>query len=225
MFNGFNQEGILFLKDLAANNNKEWFEQHRLAYDNYLLKPLKQLTADLQLTIKSIDTEIETTPSINKTISRIYRDTRFSTDKSPFRTMQWISFRRPAKTWGNVPEFYFWFTPEKYEYGMGFYSATPKNMEKIREHIASCPDRFKKEIIDYYKAQDTFVLEGENYKRPVPNSLPEEFQQWLQKKNLCLSCKKEINKTFFSSGLKDILEKAFAANSRLYRFFIESIMP
>ncbi len=224
MFKGFTKNGISFLKDLAANNNKEWFELHRQTYEECLLNPLKQLAAALQLTIKSIDAEIETTPSINKTISKIYRDTRFSADKSPFRTTQWISFKRPAKIWGNVPEFYFWFTPEKYEYGMGFYSATPQNMEKIRERIASCPDRFKKEIIEYYNAQDVFVLEGENYKRPVQNPLPDEFQEWFQKRNLCLSCEKGMNETFFSPGLKDTLENAFVQNARLYRFFMESIM-
>ncbi|HPF50675.1 MAG TPA: DUF2461 domain-containing protein [Draconibacterium sp.] len=222
IFKGFSETGIVFLKDLAANNKKEWFEQNRHVYEEYILTPLKQLATDLQLTLKSIDTEIETTPAINKTISKIYRDTRFSSDKSPFRTIQWLSFKRPAKTWGNVPEFYFYFTPEKYEYGMGFYSATPQNMERIRSTILYYPEKFE-QIIDAYRAQDVFVLEGESYKKAVPNSLPEKFQEWIQKKNLYLKCEKEMDENFFSVGLKEVLEKAITTNVELYQFLIESI--
>jgi len=222
IFKGFSETGILFLKDLAANNKKEWFERNRPVYEEYVLTPLKQLVTDLQLTLKSIDPEIETTPAINKTISKIYRDTRFSADKSPFRTMQWLSFKRPAKTWGNVPEFYFYFTPEKYEYGMGFYSATPQNMERIRSTILDSPAKFE-QIIDSYKAQDVFVLEGENYKKAVPNSLPGKYQEWIQKKSLYVRREREIDQNFFSSGLKDLLEKAIVSNAELYQFLIESI--
>ena len=222
IFKGFTEKGMHFLMDLAAHNNKEWFEQYRHIYQEHILDPLKQLTAELGPVIKSIDKEIETTPAINKTISKIYRDTRFSADKAPFRTEQWISFKRPMKIWGNVPEFYFYFTPEKYGYGMGFYSATPQNMEKIRSYILAYPEKFKP-VIDYYSAQNVFVLGGENYKRPVSNSLPEEFQEWFQKKSLYLICEKEIDETFFSVRLKDILEKAFTNNSVLYQFLIESI--
>ncbi len=222
-FKGFSENGIVFLKDLARNNNKDWFEQHRQIYTDCLLEPLKQLATDLQLTLLSIDNKIETTPAVNKTISRIYRDTRFSSDKSPFRTSQWLSFKRLAKTWGNVPEFYFYFTREKYEFGMGFYSATPQNMEKIRSNILAYPEKFKS-IIDVYNAQKIFILGGENYKRPVSNPLPEEFQGWFQKKSLYLRCEKEMDKIFFSSGLKETLEMAFIDNSALYQFLIESII-
>ena len=222
MFNGFTKTGIQFLKDLAANNNKEWFELNRHIYDQNLLTPLRQLVSDLQLPLKSLDAEIETSPAINKTISKIYRDTRFSANKSPFRTEQWISFKRPMKIWGNVPEFYFYFTPEKYGYGMGFYSATPQNMEKIRSYILTHPEKFEP-IIATYHTQNQFILGGENYKRAVANSLPEEFQKWFQKKSLYVGCEKNIDNFFFSVNLKDKLEKAFAENARLYHFWLEAI--
>lgn len=221
-FNGFTETSISFLKDLAANNNKEWFEDNRKTYEQHLLVPLKQLASYLGLVIKSIDKEIEITPAINKTISKIYRDTRFSKNKSLFRTDLWISFKRPFKIWGNVPEFYFYFTPEEYQYGMGFYSASPKNMEKFRYYITLHPDRFKK-IVDYYNLQDTFVLVGEKYKRHIPNKHPEEYQEWFQKKNLCMSCIKKIDKTFFLSYLKKEIENAFEFNADFYHFLIQSI--
>ncbi len=221
-FKGFTNTSISFLKDLALNNNKDWFERNRTTYEKHLLEPLKQLTTDLGLIIRSIDTNIETAPIINKTISKIYRDIRFSKDKSPFRTDLWISFKRPLKVWGNVPEFYFYFTPEEYQYGMGFYSATPNNMEKLRHYITLFPDRFKK-IIDYYNSQDTFVLVGDDYKKHILNPHPAEYQKWFQKRNLCMSCIKKIDKTFFSSHLEEDVENSFTFNAEFYHFLIESI--
>ena len=222
IFNGFTEKGIQFLKDLAANNNKDWFEQHRITYEKYLLDPLRQLTIALTPAIKSIDANIDTSPQINKTISKIFRDTRFSKDKAPLRTDLWISFRRPNKVWGNVPEFYLYFTPEEYQYGMGYYDASPANMKKFRHYITMYPNRFKK-IINHYNPQNTFALMGDEYKRHLPNQFPKEYQPWFQKKSLHVSCIKKIDETFFSNHLKEELENAFVFNAELYHFLTESI--
>ena len=221
-FTGFTKTAINFLKDLAANNNKEWFENNRDIYEAHLLNPLKQLSTSLGTVINSIDKEIETAPYINKTISKIYRDVRFSNDKSPFRTDQWLTFRRPNKLWGNVPEFYFYFTPEEYQYGMGYYSASPENMKCLREHINHYPDRFKK-ILETYENHDCFKLVGENYKKAIPNGLPEEFQPWYQKKNIAVSCIRKIDRGFYSENLGQVLEDACKFNAELYLFITESI--
>lgn len=222
LFKGFNEKGIQFLKDLAANNNKPWFELNRNIYDEYLLKPMKELATDLGPLLKSIDPEIETTPVIDKTISRIYRDIRFSSDKSPYRADLWLSFKRPVKLWGNVPEFYFYFSPEEYQYGMGFYSATPASMQKIRSYTVSFPERFMK-IMDYYNSQKVFVLAGDEYKKHIVNPLPPVYQSWFRKKNLYTNCTKKIDRSFFSVSLKEELEEAVKVNTELYNFLTDSI--
>lgn len=221
-FQGFSKQGIDFLKNLAVNNNKDWFEQYRHTYEAYLLNPLKELAVALSPIIKSIDPRIDITPSVNKAISRIHRDTRFSNDKSPYRSDAWISFRRPNKIWGNVPEFYFYFTPEEYQYGMGFYAASPSNMEKIRDNIASYPDKFMR-LISEIDNTGLFVLVGAEYKKPVSNDLPDKFQLWFKKKNLCMSHIRNIDSRFYSPDLKDDIEKSFNANAELYNFLITSI--
>jgi uncharacterized protein (TIGR02453 family) len=220
-FKGFSVSTITFLKDLAGNNNKEWFERHRAVYENSVLEPLKQLAAELGPVILSLDPEIETSPTVNKTISKIYRDIRFSRDKSPFRTGLWPSFRRPKKAWGNVPEFYFYFTPEEYQCGMGFYSATPANMEKFREYIILHHSRFGK-IIDLYKTSD-IIVGGEEYKKYIPNNLPEDFQNWYHKRNLYVSSAGKIDNSFLSAALKDEISNFFNVNAALYQFIIDSI--
>lgn len=221
-FTGFTKSSIGFLKDLAVNNNKEWFEANRGSYEEHLLGPLKGLSADLGPMISSIDAEIEIAPNINKTISKIYRDVRFSNDKSPFRIDQWLTFKRPGKLWGNVPEFYFYFTPEEYQYGMGYYQATPERMNRLREHIVRHPDRFAK-IIQTFKNQEAFKLVGEEYKRTIPNEMPEAFQPWFQKKSIALSCTRKLDQAFYDPNLLQILSDAFVLNAELYLFITESI--
>ncbi len=221
-FTGFSTRSISFLKELAANNNKDWFEQNRTIYEQHILEPLKQLVTGLGSTMHSIDSEIDITPQVNRTISRIYRDTRFSMDKSPLRTEMWISFKRSKKIWGNVPEFYFYFTPEEYQYGMGYYAATSKNMEQLRQKITSVPSEFKR-IIDQYNTQHRFILKGEEYKKRIPNEFPTEFQPWFQKRNLYMVCEKHIDNIFYSAELENDICKGFDLNAQLYNFLIQSL--
>jgi len=98
-FNGFSPKTLKFLRGLKANNNKAWFQAHREDYDAYVLGPLQDLVADLGEFMLDIDPRFEITPAVNKTISKIYRDTRFSKDKSPFRSTVWITFKNQNKDW------------------------------------------------------------------------------------------------------------------------------
>jgi uncharacterized protein (TIGR02453 family) len=222
-FTGFTETSISFLKDLARNNDKKWFEQNRSVYEEFLLIPMKQLVTDLGATLKGVDDKIDITPGINKTVSKIFRDIRFSHDKSPLRTDQWILFKRPVRIWGNVPEFYMYFTSEEYQYGMGYYAPSPTNMENFRHKIDMHPEKFER-IIKQFDSQKSYVLYGENYKKQFQNLHPEKFQQWYQKKNFYVSKVRKMDKSFFSPKLKDEIESAFLFNAYLYNYLIESII-
>lgn len=221
-FTGFTETSISFLKDLAVHNDKTWFGQNRARYEEHLLMPMKQLVNELGPVMKSIDEKIDTTPQINKTISKIYRDTRFSMDKSPFRIDPWIMFKRPVRIWGNVPEFYFYFTPEEYQFGMGYYAAAPATMDAIRRNIDRDPVRFST-ILKQFNQHNICALYGEEYKKKISNPHPEIFQKWYQKKNFYVSCMRKIDESFFSPHLKDEIESAYLSNTELYRFIVDSV--
>ena len=85
-FNGFSPKTLKFLRWLKAHNDKAGFQAHKANYEEYVLQPLRDLVTDLGDFMLDIDHSFEITPVINKTISRIYRDTRFSKDKSPYRS-------------------------------------------------------------------------------------------------------------------------------------------
>lgn len=216
-FNGFSQRTLDFLKNLRVNNNKAWFEAHRGEYQEYLLKPLQNLSADLTEFMLTIDPHFEIRPVVGKTISRIYRDTRFSKDKSPFRDTMWLTFKRPNNDWKDAPAYFFEISPESYRYGMGFYSVGKETMDRLREMIKNKSKEFIK-VVSLYSKQKVFVVEGEKYKRILNGNIPEEFQDWYQMRNLYLVCNRRIDDSLFSRKLLNDLISGFGLISPLYHF-------
>ncbi len=219
-FTGFSKNTINFLNNLKRNNNKDWFEKNKQTYNRYVLEPLRNLVADLSYFMLDIDSLFEVTPAVNKTISRIYRDTRFSKDKSLFKTNMWITFKRPQKDWKDAPAYFFEISPDLYRFGMGFYSATPNTMKKFRELIDKKPKRFQ-QAISFYSKQKTFVLEGEKYKRIFDEAKSKEIQDWYQRKSFYLVCNRKIDNTLFSKKLANNLTSGFGSLADFYRFLLQ----
>ena len=218
-FNGFSRNTLKFLKGLKANNNKAWFEKHRAEYEEYVLEPLRNLVSGLGEFMLDIDPRFEIIPAVNKTISRIYRDTRFSRDKSPFRSTVWFTFKNQNKDWTTLVSGYFFeLSVNSYRYGMGFYNAAPAIMARFRERIDENPRAFLK-VISFFEKQKTFVLEGEKYKRIIDKTKLEKIQNWYQRKNMYLVCNRKIDKTLFSNKLVDDLASGFKMIAPLYHYF------
>ncbi|MFC1583733.1 DUF2461 domain-containing protein [Candidatus Neomarinimicrobiota bacterium] len=217
-FEGFTTDTLVFLKELAENNNKAWFENHRGEYQEHLLRPFQLLVSELSELMLSIDPQFETRPAIDKTLSRIYRDTRFAKDKSPYRPRMWLSFKRLSKDWKTAPAYFFELSQDGYRYGMGFYGATRETMERLREMIDEEAREFWKAMVQY-RGQDVFHLEGEQYKRVRDPEKPDYLQDWYQRKNIFLICNCEIDQRLFSRELVEELARGFLQLVPLYRFF------
>jgi uncharacterized protein (TIGR02453 family) len=223
-FNGFSPEALKFLRGLKANNNKRWFEAHRKDYEKYVLQPLRDLVTDLGDSMLDIDSRFEIAPAVNKTISRIYRDTRFSKDKSPFRSTVWFTFKNRKKDWTTrVSGYFFELSVNAYRYGMGFYDAAPAIMSRFREQIDENPKEFLK-AISFFPKQQIFVLEGEKYKRIIDKSKPENIQEWYQRKNMYLVCNRKIGDRLFSGELVDDLKDGFGLIAPFYRYLQRKVL-
>jgi len=217
-FNGFSRKTLQFLQGLKAKNDKEWFMEHRADYEEFVLGPLRDLVTDLGDFMLDIDPCFEISPAVNKTISRIYRDTRFSNDKSPFRSTVWITFKNRSEDWTTrVCGYFFELSVDSYRYGMGFYNAAPAIMSRFREMIDEDAKDFLK-AISFFDKQKAFVLEGEKYKRIIDKSKPEKIQHWYQRKNMYLVCNRKIDDTLFSRKLVDDLIFGFNMIAPLYHY-------
>jgi len=221
-FHGFSEKTIEYLRNLELNNNKQWFESHKKNYEEYLLEPFKNFVSDLGEFMLSINPNIEIRPAVSKTISRIYRDTRFSKDKSPYRPKMWASFKRLADKSKDYPVFYFGIDTIAYVYGMGYYSAEKSTMDKLRTYIDNNPNDFINEI-NFYKKQNIFSLEGEMYKKILDKSKSEEINTWYQRKNLYFIYENKIDNTLFSEKIISDIIKAYKILTPFYNFLSKLI--
>lgn len=214
-FGGFTEDTVHFLNELRENNSRSWFEANRERYMNSVYNRFMELAALLADTMNSIDPEIELRPE--KVVSRIYRDTRFSHDKSPYKHNVWLSFKRPDRNWIDAPAFYFEVTPDFWRYGMGFYSATRVTMDSFRREVSERSTVFSK-ISSSIRRAGIFSVEGEDYKRRIENNLSEELQVWYQKKSFYLVRNVDGLENLIDGSVADILIKGFKSLEPLYRF-------
>jgi uncharacterized protein (TIGR02453 family) len=178
------------------------------------------LVNDLGESMIIIDSGFEIKAVINKTISRIQRDVRFSKDKSPYKTTVWITFKRRNKDWKDAPAYFFELSANSYRFGMGLYSATPTTMKLFRNAIDENPKEFEK-IMVYYKKQDTFHIEGAKYVRIFDKNKSEEILDWYQRKNIYFVCNRNVDKVLFSKKLINELITSFFTLEPIYYYLLK----
>jgi uncharacterized protein (TIGR02453 family) len=216
-FTGFTQAGLNFLQDAWINNSKVWFDEHRAIYDNELIKPFRLLVEQLTPTMLKIDEWLETRPAIGKTISRIHRDTRFSKDKSLYRSRLWLTFKRPNRDWKEAPAYFFEISPDSYRYGLGYYCASKQTMDIFREEILNDTNKFLDAIRCVKKP---FELVGETYKRTLIKEQDEKIAAWYNRKNLAVMVTNNHIEDILNSDLPNKLAKGFKQLVPLYDYLM-----
>ena len=83
-FSSFPKEGLQFLRSLKRNNNREWFKKHKSIYELHVKQPIEDLIGAMAEDFQRLAAEMAALPKVSA--HRIYRDTRFSKDKSPYKT-------------------------------------------------------------------------------------------------------------------------------------------
>ncbi len=220
-FEGFSPETLDFLRDVRSHNSKAWFEERRAEYERVLLGPMRALVGELGDYLLTVDPRLEIRPAVGKTISRIFRDTRFSKDKSLFRSNMWCSFRRAYQGWEDAPSFFFEINPDEYCYGMGFYMASREMMAAFRHRIDAEPERFREAIAPLRGSH--FEVEGEQYKKVLDPTKPPEIAAWYQRKNFYLIRYGPPGPPLFEAGLIGELLEGFERTVPLYHFLWETL--
>ena len=143
----FTPAALRFFKQLAANNNKQWFEAHRADYENEVREPMRDLVEELDVKFASFAPEIGGDPK--RSMFRINRDIRFSKDKSPYKTNAgcWFHHRSASRNVGSEAAegsagFYFHLQPGKSFLGGGIWMPPRPQLNKLRAAIAEKPQEF-----------------------------------------------------------------------------------
>ncbi|WP_049270152.1 DUF2461 domain-containing protein [Serratia marcescens] len=207
-FSGFSQQGLNFLQQVRIENDKAWFDGNRDIYDRELLAPFRALVEQLAPDMLAID----------KTLSRIHRDTRFSHDKSRYRSRMWLTFKRPSKDWKDAPVYFFELGPDMLRYGLGYYSANKPTMDLFRHTLRQRPQPFLEVAAC---CRPPFELVGESYKRPLVKEQVAEIATWYNRKSFAVMVTDSEVEKLFSADLAPLLAGAFLQLEPLYHWLMQ----
>jgi uncharacterized protein (TIGR02453 family) len=131
----FLPEGLRFLRALKRNNRREWFQPRKEEYERVVRAPMLALVERLALDMRRFAPEVIVDPK--HAIYRIYRDTRFSADKTPYKTHIAASFPWRGVARHEGAGLYFHVSPTEVWIGGGMYAPQTAQLQAVREHIAA----------------------------------------------------------------------------------------
>ncbi|MDG2524741.1 DUF2461 domain-containing protein [Stenotrophomonas sp. HITSZ_GD] len=172
----FTPASFKFLKGLARHNEKAWFEAHRADYEANVRDPFVRLITDLQPALAEVSEHFRADPRGNGgSLFRIYRDARFSHDKSPYKTWQGARFFHARRRQVPAPSFYLHLQPGESFVGAGLWHPEPDTQRKVRQFIFDNPGSWKAAAHES-KLRKRFDLEEEEKLVRPPRGFPADFE-------------------------------------------------
>ncbi|MFL5678651.1 MAG: DUF2461 domain-containing protein [Chloroflexota bacterium] len=228
-FTGFRPEAIEFLVDLADNNDRAWFAPRKADYERLLKAPLEALCVALEGEFRNRGIPLHADPA--KSPFRIYRDVRFSKDKSPYKTAASASFGWLGDDGGVVEGRshaenvhasggYFHLQPGNIYVGGGVWHPDPSWLKGFRDRVVNQTDEFRRivEAPRFVEAFGSVSDDGESLKRVPPGYPPDHpAADLLRKKNVTFG-RRLSDDDAFSPALPSILADAFAIGTPLMRY-------
>lgn len=142
-FPGFSAEALQFFRGLARHNNREWFQPRKPVFEQHLKQPMYELVNRVNTAMTRFAPDYLTEPS--KAVYRIYRDTRFSKDKTPYKDHIAASFRHRQLSGESAGGgFYFAVSHKEVAIGGGMYMPSPETLLAVRRHIAEYHKELRK---------------------------------------------------------------------------------
>jgi uncharacterized protein (TIGR02453 family) len=186
-FQGVPKEGIAFLKQLKKNNNREWFQANKDVFERSVRDPMLALAGSISAALAKVAPDHQRDPG--KAVFRIYRDTRFSKDKVPYKLNVGAYFPHRELEKDRGAGFYIHVSPNEVFAAAGMYFAMPPDLNLVRRKIANEPERFQ-QIAQSKGVKLLGGVTGEELTR-----LPKGFEEhedstsslWLKKKQFLIS--------------------------------------
>lgn len=214
----FTKDFIKFFKELSSNNNRDWFNSNKERYEKVVKEPFFNLVAELLTRISFDDQTFFADPK--DAIFRIYRDVRFSKDKSPYKLHASAAISSVARAAINDPGFYFELSHKGVDIYCGSYIVDKIGLTKIRNSIIRNSKEFDKLLKDkkfrkYYGGE----ILGDKQKR-----LPKELMEAAEKQPLIYNTQFYLHGKLpaliiTSDNLGDELYKHYEAGKEFINFF------
>jgi uncharacterized protein (TIGR02453 family) len=223
VFSGFTKETVRFFTALKKNNSRDWFAANRETYERHVMAPAKLFVAAMGERLRSIVPDVVAVPSVNKSIFRINRDTRFSLDPSPYKTNLGLYFWDGARSRMESAGFYVGLEPPDIMLGGGMYVIPDALLGRYRKAVVD-PKRGAElaKIVAALRAIPGCAVEGAHYKRvPAGFDPGHNNAELLKHKGLYAGFGTKVPEEFFSADFVDYCMERFEPVAPLHRWLMK----
>jgi uncharacterized protein (TIGR02453 family) len=219
----FTPEALKFLRGLARNNDRDWFEPRRDIFEREIKAPMLAVVAEINDALAAFAPEHIREP--RKAIFRIYRDTRFAEDKRPYKSHLGVWWVRSGLEKTSGAGYYFHISAKETVVAAGAFMPTPEQLLAVRRHIDQHPDEIRAILADRKLCAAMPDWDGEAMKR-----VPKGFCSESPVADLLMCRKWGVSATLpaeLATGAKLVKEVArrFAAAAPLVRFLNAPLTP
>ena len=219
----FTKNTFTFLDELAANNNRVWFETNKARYESLVREPALDFIEAMEPALKRFAPSFRAEPrKVGGSLMRVFRDTRFSRDKTPYKTNIGIQFRHALGKDVHAPGFYVHIAPDECFFAVGCWHPESDALGKLRVLIAQKPEKwFAARNDKKFSAQ--WELSGDSLSRP-PRGFAADHPaiEDLKRKDFIALTPLTISEAT-GSGLVKLAEKRFAETVSLMKFLCEAL--
>ncbi len=203
-FNGFPRKYFTFFNQLKKNNTREWFEEHRSDYEDFVMHPARAFVMAMGKKLRKIAPGVNAIPKINQSLFKINRDVRFSKDKSPYKTYMgiwmWEGQRKRMASSG----FYLHVENKKLLIGVGIKMFPKPLLDRYRQAVVD-----KKQGVALKRAVEKvaaagYLIDGQHYKK-VPRGYDPEHPraEYLLYNGLTARLEEKVTDVFYSDAIID----------------------
>lgn len=220
----FSNQSLAFLRQLSRNNAKAWFESNRQRYEEFIRQPLRDLVEEMDVRLARIAPEI--VGDVKRSPFRIYRDIRFSADKSPYKTHAscWFFHRGGAHNVGRDAigggaGFYFEFSPQRAFVGGGLWMPPRSALNRLREAIIEDQTGFERAVGDRAVRRRFGALSDEAMLKRTPRGYAADHPaaRWLRYQSFVLG-RELTTEQATGTRLPELLERDFVVMLPLVRW-------
>jgi uncharacterized protein (TIGR02453 family) len=222
-FRGFDPSLFQFLEELADNNHRSWFQNNKERYETVVLEPSLAFIREFASRLKTISPYfVASDRRVGGSLMRVYRDTRFGKDKTPYKTNVGIQFRHEFGKDVHAPGFYVHMAPGECFLAMGVWRPDKEALSLIRQAILDHPDRWKRSRNDR-KFRSRFQLDGDSLKTP-PRGFPADHPLIEDLKRTDFVGLQELSEQdVLKPKFIDAVAASFAASRLFMRFLCDAL--
>ncbi len=222
-FRRFEPRLFEFLEELADNNNRPWFQANKWRYEQEVLEPCLAFIRAFQPRLRKISKcFVASDRRMGGSLLRVYRDTRFSGGREPYKTNAGIQFRHELARDIHAPGFYVHIAANECFLAVGSWRPDTEALARIRQAIVEWPDRWRR-ARDDKKFRQYFDLDGGSLKRP-PRGFPPDhrFVEDLQRTDFLGLCELS-EQDVLDEAFLDRVTTSFVASRPLMRFLCRAL--